>query len=697
MKTTAQRVTNWLIVASVTILGALCVVRVVSYFVEHHMLEKTAETVEISEVAGRQRALAEQASRLAWEPGRDRAALAKTLEDLNDLQSRLKKSDLLDTVTMRKVKSLDLSLSHITVSGNTIVESQDPDSEEAAKDAIKFHQQLFDKTMSDVVATLKAQSYERLAQNNSTSWLTLVFGLGFTFLAILIVAGPLRGRLSATLQQLEQAHSSAEDRAEELHALQIELEHANAELKDRHIKLRSAYDETTSTNQFLQLSSARFEDLFHGVPFACFSVDDGGQIFEWNEAASQMFGVAGHHAIQKSIFGKFFSLDNDFLLKGLIAEAFKGNHLRNIEIEADCPDGKRQLLLSVFPLRAARKEPTAALIACADITRQKDAEREAHLANDRVAAILRSIKDAFVTIDRDLVYRYVNHAAAQWMGLDVNEIVGRSVVEVSPNLRQSGLVERIERVIASGTADIFEQHDELNDVWFEYRAYPSEEGVSVFYNDITERKLANETIMKQQEQLETAMLRLSESSVQIEQSRMDLEEANRHLQELAVTDGLTGLLNHRAMQDELIIATNKSATWGLPVSVALLDVDHFKKFNDAFGHQAGDQVLKQLALHLRAAVREGDIVARYGGEEFCVVFPDTLAEDAAIVCERIRKQVESSEWEHRKVTVSIGFSSGVGVKDQQELIRQADQALYQAKAAGRNCVVPFRGESTRCA
>jgi diguanylate cyclase (GGDEF)-like protein/PAS domain S-box-containing protein len=354
-------------------------------------------------------------------------------------------------------------------------------------------------------------------------------------------------------------------------------------------------------------------------------------------------------------------------------------------------------LLSVFPLRAARKEPTAALIACADITRQKDAEREAHLANDRVAAILRSIKDAFVTIDRDLVYRYVNHAAAERMGLEVNEIVGRNVTEVSPNLRQSGLVERIERVIASGTADIFEQHDELNDVWFEYRAYPSEEGASVFYNDITERKRANETIMKQQEQLETAMLRLSESSVQIEQSRMDLEEANRHLQELAVTDGLTGLLNHRAMQDELIIATNKSATWGLPVSVALLDVDHFKKFNDAFGHQAGDQVLTQLAVHLRAAVREGDIVARYGGEEFCVIFPDTLAEDAAIVCERIRKQVQSSEWEHRKVTVSIGFSSGVGVKDQQELIRQADQALYQAKAAGRNCVVPFKGESTRCA
>ena len=697
MKTTAQRVTSWLIVASVSILGALCVIRIAGYFVVDRQLDLTAETVELSDVAGRERALAEQASRLAWEPGRDRAALAKTLEDLNDFQSQLKKSSLLDAGTKQKVKSLDLSLSHITVSGHTIVNSQDPDNEEAAKDEIKFHQQLFDKTMSEVVETLKDQSYKRLDDNGSTSWLTLVIGLGFTTLAIIIVAGPLRGRLSTTLQQLELAHLNAEDRAEELHALQIELERANAELKDRHIKLRSAYDESTSTNQFLQLSSARFEDLFHGVPFACFSVDDDGHVYEWNEAASQMFGVPGHQAIQRSIFGKYFSLDNDFLLKGLIAEAFKGNHLRNIEVEANCLDGKRQLLVSVFPLRAARKEPTAALIACADITRQKEAELEAHRANDRVAAILRSIKDAFVTIDRDQVYCYVNNAAAEWMGLDVSEIIGKHVTEVSPSLKDTGFVERIEAVMASGAADTFERYDESRGVWFEFRAYPSEEGASVFYNDITERKRANDTILKQQEQLETAMLRLSESSVQLEQNRMDLEEANRHLQELAVTDGLTGLLNHRAMQDELIIATNKSATWGVPVSVALLDVDHFKKFNDAFGHQAGDQVLMQMALHLRAAVRDGDIVARYGGEEFCVIFPDTQADEAAVVCERIRKQVESSDWEHRQVTVSIGFSTGVGVKDQQELIRQADQALYQAKAAGRNCVVPFKGESTRCA
>jgi diguanylate cyclase (GGDEF)-like protein len=100
---------------------------------------------------------------------------------------------------------------------------------------------------------------------------------------------------------------------------------------------------------------------------------------------------------------------------------------------------------------------------------------------------------------------------------------------------------------------------------------------------------------------------------------------------------------------------------------------------------------------LRTSVRDIDTVARYGGEEFCIILPDTSEKEAMAVCERVRSMIENATWEHREVTISIGVSTGVGVNDSQALIKQADMALYQAKAAGRNCVQPYRPDSARCA
>ncbi|MCH8980249.1 MAG: GGDEF domain-containing protein, partial [Armatimonadetes bacterium] len=188
------------------------------------------------------------------------------------------------------------------------------------------------------------------------------------------------------------------------------------------------------------------------------------------------------------------------------------------------------------------------------------------------------------------------------------------------------------------------------------------------------------------DELEAAMEKLSENSVQLEQQRAELEVANMQLQALATTDGLTGLLNHRTMQDELSMAAKRAERSKEPVSVALIDVDHFKRFNDEHGHQAGDEVLKLLASVLSSSVRSVDIVARYGGEEFCVILPGTAEEEAAIVCERIRKAIEEAEWEHRAVTVSVGVTTSLDMSDPQALIGRADQALYEAKAAGRNRV-----------
>jgi two-component system cell cycle response regulator len=166
-----------------------------------------------------------------------------------------------------------------------------------------------------------------------------------------------------------------------------------------------------------------------------------------------------------------------------------------------------------------------------------------------------------------------------------------------------------------------------------------------------------------------------------------LKALNQKLQSLAVTDGLTGLRNHRAFQDYLEEQFQVAMRNKQPLAMILMDVDHFKQYNDTYGHQAGDEVLRQVAQILSAHVREGDFVARYGGEEFVIVLPRTDLESAVAVAERLREAVQSAEWRLRPVTGSFGVACiRPDMETRQELIEAADQALYQAKKNGRNRV-----------
>lgn len=162
-------------------------------------------------------------------------------------------------------------------------------------------------------------------------------------------------------------------------------------------------------------------------------------------------------------------------------------------------------------------------------------------------------------------------------------------------------------------------------------------------------------------------------------------------QQLAMTDGLTGLTLRRPLLDHLTRELARASRSREAVSVLLLDIDRFKAYNDAFGHTAGDLILKSVAEVLRAAVPPDGISARYGGEEFAVLLPRTLQSQAGQVAERIRRSVESglkdTAWGGGPVTVSIGLASFPDdAQAELELLRIADQRLYHAKRAGRNLV-----------
>lgn len=167
-----------------------------------------------------------------------------------------------------------------------------------------------------------------------------------------------------------------------------------------------------------------------------------------------------------------------------------------------------------------------------------------------------------------------------------------------------------------------------------------------------------------------------------------------HSLELAVTDQLTGLHNRRYMTGQLEALVNRANHGGEPVSLLLIDIDHFKRVNDGYGHDVGDEVLREFAVRLASNVRAIDLPCRHGGEEFVVVMPGARLEDAGRVAERIRLHVAGSPFrvaggaELLTATISIGVAATYGRDDSPEaLIKRADEALYEAKNTGRNRVI----------
>ena len=186
------------------------------------------------------------------------------------------------------------------------------------------------------------------------------------------------------------------------------------------------------------------------------------------------------------------------------------------------------------------------------------------------------------------------------------------------------------------------------------------------------------------------------SMLRIKALQDELEEKNRELERLSISDGLTGLYNHRHIHGLLQEEFERADRTGERLTVAMFDLDRFKSVNDSYGHQAGDRVLEQFADILRETAREIDRLGRYGGEEFMALLPDTGIEDGVVFVERVRREVARHPFMiGREEPISMTTSCGIAtyphelINDPENLIRLADEALYSAKASGRNRVVRF--------
>jgi len=205
------------------------------------------------------------------------------------------------------------------------------------------------------------------------------------------------------------------------------------------------------------------------------------------------------------------------------------------------------------------------------------------------------------------------------------------------------------------------------------------------FSEMTAR-LANKA-----EALERSQAETEQAVQQMREQYAELQRVNEVLEQLSITDGLTSLHNHRYFQEQLAKEIKRSDRVGDPLALILIDIDHFKKWNDQLGHAGGDEVLRKIAKVMNEIVRETDILARYGGEEFALILPKTEMDGAVRLAEKIRTTVAESSIvidlpsQHMRLTVSVGVNVYRG--DANALFSGADQALYRAKDGGRDCVM----------
>jgi diguanylate cyclase (GGDEF)-like protein/PAS domain S-box-containing protein len=291
---------------------------------------------------------------------------------------------------------------------------------------------------------------------------------------------------------------------------------------------------------------------------------------------------------------------------------------------------------------------------------------------------------AMLVADRNGLLTQVNRVMEQLFGYAPGELIGQPVeVLVPEQLREQHVAQREGFSADSGMRPMGKGRD-LMGRRQDGAIFPVEIGLSPVTTsrgeyvigavvDLSDRKATEERIASQAQ---------------------ELEQVNARLAQMASTDSLTKLWNRRSFIDQLGIQLEMSLRNSRPLSVLILDIDHFKPYNDNYGHLAGDAVLQQVARILRGKARRSDYVARLGGEEFGIISPETARQGAVRVGERFRGAIEAARWPLRPVTASIGATTvhhapgewRAEPSSYSNILAQADKALYYSKEHGRNRV-----------
>ena len=299
--------------------------------------------------------------------------------------------------------------------------------------------------------------------------------------------------------------------------------------------------------------------------------------------------------------------------------------------------------------------------------------------------MLESVEVGLVVLDLDFRVQAWNGFMENHSGITASRIRDKVIFDVFPDIPQAWLARKVDAVALLNTRAFtsWEQRPYL----FKFRNTRPITGTEEFmFQNLTISPLSGPS-----GQVEKVCLMVYDVT-DIASSKRALERANEQLAKLSMTDRLTGLLNRGTWENLVDAEYERYRRYGQATSLVMFDIDHFKKVNDTHGHLAGDEVIKHTATVTKNNLRQSDTAGRYGGEEFGIILPETDAEGAHIICERIRESIAQSVVETTVAPIEYTISMGIaqlsdGPENYMQWMQQADKALYAAKEGGRNRVV----------
>lgn len=297
--------------------------------------------------------------------------------------------------------------------------------------------------------------------------------------------------------------------------------------------------------------------------------------------------------------------------------------------------------------------------------------------------IVQSIDVGVVVLDRDYRVQVWNSFMENHSGISAGRVSQQSLLDLFPEIDRPWFTHKVETAIMLGirTFTIWEQRPYL----VRFKSYQPITGLAdEMYQNVTILPLRTVSATSDHVCL------IIYDVTNVATNKRQLEAANTRLQEVALYDGLSGLLNRRHWENCLEREFARHTRHNTPASLVLFDIDHFKKLNDNHGHRAGDEVIRQVAGVTRQLARESDYAGRYGGEEFVVLLPDTGLAGAGQFAERLRCSIEQLNIDYDGLMLNCTVSIGVACIQEDMpgygmLIEEADRALYRSKAKGRNC------------
>ena len=554
----------------------------------------------------------------------------------------------------------------------------------------------FDTNIQDGVRAFASDVNQRTARRLWVYGALLPGSCGFVIVVLTAILLPRALRrirqVNDTLIKLEAASAS---QAAELEERNATLQAQQETLRDSQAELIMKTQQLEATSLGSQQAARRFEELFQGLPVACVGFSDEGLVFEWNRSSADLFGYEAYQVLHMKLWSHI--ADQAFARRGasIVRQVFLGKEFRNTEWEYIRPDGqRRQILGHLFPLRGINGRILGGVAACLDVTDRKRAEEELRASEKLFRDLIDSLHEGVLLYDVTGRIVVANQQASTLLGTPQPDMIGRRIEQFRDDfldadskpidthqlpyyqcLKSGKPVENACVGFRGRPGRSSEFH------WFSVSAIPlyrSDEedpyGVLTSFSEITDR-------LQHEDQLKSHVKALAAAHQELKQRQALLEEANGQLEALAVTDGLTGLFNHRAFQERL----DELARGSNELSLVLIDVDNFKLYNDAFGHPEGDGVLRRVAVMLRESVGDSGITARYGGEEFAIILPGLNADAARHFGDELCQAIAQAPWPNRSVTISAGvatLNSDCATPD--SLIRAADDALYDSKHNGRN-------------